>query len=302
MGRIRIGLSSWTDKSLLESGKFYPPEISDAAGRLNYYTTQFPGLVEVNSTYYSPPAERNSVLWVERTPDDFLFDVKMYSLFTQHPTAPRSLPKRVYEQLGEDVKSKSRIYLNHVPPDAAEEIMAGFVRALRPLHEGGKLGAILLQFPRWFYPGQRSRDHISWCKERLADYPVAVEFRNGDWLAEGTQENTLDFLRSNGLAYVCVDEPQGHKSSVPPVAEVTSPILSYVRFHGRRKETWERPGVTVQERTRYLYSREELGEWVPKVKELAGGAAEVHVLMNTNYLDYAVRNARQLKQLLESET
>ncbi|MEJ2560576.1 MAG: DUF72 domain-containing protein [Anaerolineae bacterium] len=328
MGRIRIGLSSWTDKSLLESGKFYPPEISDAAGRLKYYTMQFPHLVEVNSTYYSPPAERNAILWVERTPDDFLFDLKMYSLFTQHPTAPRSLPKRVYEQLGEDVKSKPHIYLNHVPPDAAEEIMAGFVRALRPLHEGGKLGAIhaaeeimagfvsalrplheggklgaiLLQVPRWFYPGQRSRDHISWCKERLADYPVAVEFRNGDWLAEGTQENTLDFLRSNGLAYVCVDEPQGHKSSVPPVAEVTSPILSYVRFHGRRKETWERPGVTVQERTRYLYSREELGEWVPKVEELAGGAAEVHVLMNTNYLDYAVRNARQLKQLLESET
>jgi uncharacterized protein YecE (DUF72 family) len=302
MGRIRIGLSSWTDKSLLESGKFYPSEISDAVGRLKYYTTQFPHLVEVNSTYYSLPAERNAVLWVERTPDDFLFDVKMYSLFTQHPTAPRSLPKRVYEQLGEDVKSKSHIYLNHVPPDAAEEIMAAFVGALRPLHEGGKLGAILLQFPRWFYPGQQSRDHILWCKERLAGYTVAVEFRNADWLGEGTQENTLDFLRGNGLAYVCVDEPQGHKSSVPPVAEVTSPALAYVRFHGRRGETWEQSGVTVQERTRYLYSREELEEWVPKVKELAAGASEVHVLMNTNYLDYAVRNARQLKQLLESET
>jgi uncharacterized protein YecE (DUF72 family) len=82
---------------------------------------------------------------------------------------------------------------------------------------------------------------------------------------------------------------------------VTSPNLSYVRFHGRRGETWEQSGVTVHERTRYLYSREELQEWVPKVKELADGAAEVHVLMNTNYSDYAVRNAGQFKQLLESE-
>jgi uncharacterized protein YecE (DUF72 family) len=301
MGRIRIGLSSWTDKSLLESGEFYPPEINDAEGRLKYYTTQFPDLVEVNSTYYSLPAERNAVLWVERTPDDFLFDVKMYSLFTQHPTVPRSLPKRVYEQLGEDVKSKPHIYLNQVSPDAAEEIMAGFVSALRPLHENGKLGAILLQFPHWFYPGQQSRDHILWCKERLADYTVAVEFRNSNWLREGNRENTLDFLKSKGLAYVCVDEPQGHKSSVPPIAEVTSPNLSYVRFHGRRGETWEQPGVTVHERTRYLYSREELQEWVPKVKELADSASEVHVLMNTNYSDYAVRNAGQFKQLLESE-
>jgi uncharacterized protein YecE (DUF72 family) len=301
MGRIRIGLSSWTDKSLLESGEFYPPGINDAEGRLKYYTTQFPDLVEVNSTYYSLPAERNAVLWVERTPDDFLFDVKIYSLFTQHPTPPRSLPKGVYEQLGEDVKSKPHIYLNQVPLDAAEEIMAGFVSALRPLHESGKLGAVLLQFPRWFYPGQQSRDHILWCKERLADYTVAVEFRNSSWLREGTRENTLDFLRSKGLAYVCVDEPQGHKSSVPPVAEVTSPNLSYVRFHGRRGETWEQSGVTVHERTRYLYSREELQEWVPKVKELADGASEVHVLMNTNYSNYAVRNAGQFKQLLESE-
>jgi uncharacterized protein YecE (DUF72 family) len=301
MGRLRIGLSSWTDKSLLESGEFYPPGIDDAEGRLKYYTTQFPDLVEVNSTYYSLPAERNAVLWVERTPDDFLFDVKMYRLFTQHPTPPRSLPKGVYEQLDEDVKSKAQVYLNQVPPDAAEEIMAGFVSALRPLHEGGKLGAVLLQFPRWFYPGQRSLDHILWCKERLADYTVAVEFRSSSWLGEGTQESTLDFLRSNGLAYVCVDEPQGHKSSVPPIAEVTSPNLSYVRFHGRRGETWEQSGVTVHERTRYLYSRAELQEWAPKVKELADSATEVHVLMNTNYSDYAVRNARQFKQLLESD-
>jgi uncharacterized protein YecE (DUF72 family) len=300
MGRIRIGLSSWTDKSLLELGKFYPPGIEDAESRLKYYTSQFPDVVEVNSTYYAPPSERNSILWVERTPDDFVFDVKMYSLFTQHPTRPTSLPKHIYEQLGEEVTSKKYIYFDHIAPEAAEEIMAAFVSALRPLQASGKLGAILLQFPRWFYPGQHAMEHIQWCKERLADYRVAVEFRNSRWLEPEHRDSNLAFLKSNDLAYVCVDEPQGHTSSVPPIAEVTNPDLSYVRFHGRRRETWEKSGTTVQERFRYLYSREELQEWVPKIRDLAEKAAEVHVLLNTNYEDYAVRGARQLKGLLDT--
>jgi uncharacterized protein YecE (DUF72 family) len=299
MGRIRIGLSSWTDKSLLESGKFYPHGLDDAESRLKYYTSQFPDLVEVNSTYYAPPSERNAILWVERTPDDFMFDVKMFSLFTQHPTRPSSLPQRIYQQLDEEVKSKDRIYLNHIAEDAAEEIMAGFVGALEPLHASGKLGAILLQFPHWFHPGQRSMEHIRWCKQRLADYRVAVEFRNSRWLEAGERDKSLAFLKSNDLAYVCVDEPQGHKSSVPPIAETTSPDLAYVRFHGRRRETWEKSGMTVQERFKYLYNREELQEWVPKIRDLAEDAAEVHVLLNTNYEDYAVRSARQLKGLLD---
>jgi len=77
MGRIRIGLSSWTDKSLLESGKFYPPGVDDAEGRLRYYASRFPDLVEVNSTYYALPSERNAFYWDQRTADDFVFDIKM---------------------------------------------------------------------------------------------------------------------------------------------------------------------------------------------------------------------------------
>ena len=59
-----------------------------------------------------------------------------------------------------------------------------------------------------------------------------------------------------------VDEPQGFKSSVPPVTAVTSPDLALVRFHGRNAATWEAKGITPAERFRYLYSRDELGEWV----------------------------------------
>jgi len=127
---------------------------------------------------------------------------------------------------------------------------------------------------------------------------MAVEFRNNLWMNEENQEDTLDFLRSYGISYVCVDEPQGYKSSVLPIAEVTNPDLSYVRFHGRRQETWEKRGVTVHERTKYLYREEEMGDWVPKIETLAERAREVHVLMNTNYEDHAVINAELLKTLV----
>ena len=89
MGRILVGTASWPDKTLLASG-WYPPEAADPARRLAYYASQFP-LVEVDSTYYTPPNERNSQLWAERTPEGSGFDVKAYSLLTQHPTRVASL-------------------------------------------------------------------------------------------------------------------------------------------------------------------------------------------------------------------
>ena len=66
-GRILIGTSSWTDPTLVKDGHFYPPDAKSADVRLRYYASQFP-LVEVDSTYYFPPSEKNSVLWIERTP------------------------------------------------------------------------------------------------------------------------------------------------------------------------------------------------------------------------------------------
>jgi uncharacterized protein YecE (DUF72 family) len=298
MARIRIGLSSWTDRSLIESGKFYPPVVISAEARLRHYAAEFPDLVEVNSTHYALPAESNALRWAERTPAGFVFDVRMHGLITHHPTPLRSLPEELVAELPEDVRSADRIHFNQVPRHIAEEVMARFVAALKPLHEVGKLGAVLLQFPRWFEPCKSCLAHIAWCEERLGQYLHAVEFRNALWLDDRRRETTFSFLREYGLAYVCVDEPPGHPWSVPPVVEVTHPGLAYVRFHGRRHDTWEKPGVTPHERTRYLYSEDELREWVPRLRRLADEANEVHVLVNTNYEDYAVRNARQLRMML----
>ena len=295
MGQVRIGTSSWTDKTLLESG-WYPPEATTPEDRLKHYATQF-DVVEVDSTYYGLPSQRNAGLWVERTPKDFTFHVKAFSMMTGHPTKVRSLPKEVREDLPED--APANIYPKHLPRDTVEKIWEIFREALMPLHSAGKLGVVMFQFPEWFMPGKRSREEIVVARDRLRDYDIAVELRQARWFEdEKWTRRTLDFLRDEGIPFVCVDMPQGFTSSLPPVAEATSDKLAVVRFHGRRGETWGKRGVPVIERFKYDYPEEELREWVPKVKDLEEKAKETHALFNNCYRDYAPRNAKTFGDLL----
>lgn len=169
-----------------------------------------------------------------------------------------------------------------------------------PLDSAGKLGVVLFQFPPWFLPREDNRRYIVQCQERLPQYRIAVEFRNGAWLSEERRDGTLSQLTDNNLIYVSVDEPQGFRSSVPPLAEATSDV-AVVRFHGRNRENWERKGITVAERFKYLYSRDELDEWLPRLKFLASRTRELHVLFNNCYGDYGVRNARDITDLIRSQ-
>ena len=295
--RILVGTCSWTDATLIESGAFYPPAASTPAERLRFYAQNFP-IVEVDSTYYGLPSERNAALWVERTPADFTFDLKAYALFTHHPTQVRSLPKDVREALDVKARQKANVYYRDLPSALRDEMWQRFASALLPLDSAGKLGVVLFQFPPWFMPGSESTDYILEVKEeRLPQYTVAVEFRNNRWLSDTNRQRTLRFLSDHRLPFVCVDEPQGFRSSVPPVVEATA-ADALVRFHGRNADAWERKGITAAERFAYLYPEEELQEWVDPIHRLAEKAERVHVLMNNCHQDWAVRNARQMGQLL----
>ena len=137
------------------------------------------------------------------------------------------------------------------------------------------------------------------CVARLPDYRIAVEFRHKTWMEDRNVEETLSFLEKHDLPLVCVDMPQGFDSSIPPVATATAKDLALVRFHGRDKKVWAKKNVSASERFRYHYSKPELEEWVPRIRELSSNARETHVLMNNCYRDYAVNNARQLGDLLE---
>lgn len=297
MGEIRVGTCSWTDPTLIQSGRFYPSTAQTAESRLRYYASQFP-LVEVDSSYYALPGEKTARLWVERTPDAFLFDLKAFRLFTQHPTPFSALPRDIREALPDAAKEKANVYQRDVPADLLGELWARFETALLPLDSAGKLGVVLFQFPSWFHAGGEQRDYILSCRERLPQYHTAVEFRDSSWLRPGERERTFAFLRENALAFVCVDEPQGFKSSVPPVVEATSDF-SLVRFHGRNAETWEKKGLSPAQRFDYLYTEDELKPWARDVKELAAQSSQVHVLFNNCHSDKAVVNARQIRLMLE---
>ena len=284
-----MGTASWTDKTLLESG-WYPPEADTPEERLRYYATQFP-LVEVDSTYYTPPNERNSELWAARTPPEFRFNVKAFSLLTQHPTKVSAL----YKDLRPDT-DKRNVYAKDLDGKVVDEVWERFLSALEPLHAAGKLGALLFQFPQWFTIRRSNKDYLLECKERAAPYRICVEFRSATWFSgEETTAETLDFLRSYGLPFVCVDMPQGHRSSVPPVVAATAGDLAVVRFHGH-SDKWD--SRDIYDRFGYLYSEEELKPWAPRLRELATQAQETHVLLNNCYRNYAQTNAAQLAALI----
>jgi uncharacterized protein YecE (DUF72 family) len=297
VGEVRVGITAWTEPTLIKETDFYPKDVRTAEERLRFYASQFP-IVEVDSTYYYPPSERNAVLWTERTPSHFTFDVKAFSLMTGHPTKADALFKEVREALPEKAREKRNLYPDDVPEELRDEVWERFRQALMPLHSAGKLGAVLFQYPPWFVISRTNKAELARLRERLPDYEPVIEFRHMSWLEERNREETLSFLEEHRLPFVCVDVPQGFDSSVPPIAAVTAKGLAIVRFHGRNRKTWTRKVKTAAERFEYLYPEEELEEWVPKVQDLQGSARETHALFNNCYRDYAVRNARQLASML----
>jgi uncharacterized protein YecE (DUF72 family) len=290
MAEIRVGTASWTDRTLLDSG-WYPPEADTPDKRLRFYARQFP-LVEVDSTYYALPAEQTAAAWAARTPPGFTFNVKAFSLFTQHPTRVAALPADLREAAG--APGKERVYLSGVDPGVTSEAWERFLGALEPLRQAGKLGAILLQFPPWFPISRTRKDYILSCAQRAAPRQVCIEFRNPTWMTPDNQAETLDFLAEHKLPYVCVDMPQGYKDSIPPVLAATAD-LAVVRLHGH-SDKWT--SKDIHERFGYDYSDAELSEWAPKVRGLAEQARTTHVLFNNCYRDNAQRNARHLADLL----
>jgi len=290
MGRILVGTASWTDKSLLKSG-WYPSDATSAEARLKFYASQFP-LVEVDSTYYYPPRRDVVQLWTHRTPSEFTFDIKAFSLLTQHPTRAKALPEELRPE------GKERVYPKDLDADAREAVWSMFLDALDPLQRSGKLGALLFQFPPWFTIRRSNKDYLVECAERAKPRRISVEFRHQSWMTEENRDETLEFLRRHDLAYVCVDMPQGFRSSIPPVVAATSPELGLARFHGRNKEEWE--SGSVQRRFRYLYSERELEDWVPRIRALAEKTESTHVVMNNCYEDYAQRNGADLARMLEA--
>jgi uncharacterized protein YecE (DUF72 family) len=294
MGNILVGTASWTDKTLIASGRFYPPKCTSPQERLRFYASQFP-LVEIDSSYYAMPRPELAQLWAERTPPDFTFNIKAFRLFTGHQTAMAVLPKGILEALGPI--DKKNIYYKDLPRELSDEMWRQYREGIEPLRRCGKLAAVHFQFAPWVAFHPKNREHIEECQRQLHDYQLAIEFRNRTWFEGRHAAVTLGFERERKLVNVIVDEPQGTPNTIPAVWEVTNPALAIVRLHGRNHETWNKKGLTSSaQRFNYDYRDDELQELGEKIEAIS--AASVHVVLNNNYEDQGQRNARSLMSLI----
>ncbi|HWC36908.1 MAG TPA: DUF72 domain-containing protein [Acidimicrobiales bacterium] len=290
--RILVGTASWTDRSLVTSG-WYPEGVSSAEDRLRHYASRF-RLVEVDSTYYALPRQVMVRDWASRTPADFTFDVKAFSLLTQHPTRRQSIPR------GIDVESeKATVYLKDLDEHGIGQVWDRFLDGVDPLRRTGKLGCLVFQFPPWFTSRKANRDYVVDCADRAAADRIAVEFRSPSWFTPEEQERTFALLAEHSMALVCPDMPQRLDKGLPRLAEATSSELAVMKFHGRNREGWDES--TFQGLTNYRYRPRELEGRVPDLRRLAREAAEVHVVFRNMHGDNAVTNAAQLQELVTAD-
>ncbi len=258
---IRIGTSGYSFEDWV--GVIYPPDLPQKAW-LSYYAREF-DTVEINSTYYRIPSPYMMAALVKKVdPKKFIFTVKV--------------PKEMTHERGK-----------------FEETVGPFLEAIEPLRAAGCLGSVLAQFPysfkRW---AEGSSAHLLKLREAIPkDIPVHVEFRNVGWY----RPEVFDFLAAHDLGFVNVDLPPLEGLPQEKTSIVTNGI-AYFRFHGRNAAKWWEPESS-GERYDYLYSEEELEEWIPAILEAARRAKMTFIFMNNCHRGKSAINAVQLQRRLE---
>ena len=235
--------------------------------------------------------------------------VKAFGMMTRHPVKADVLPPDIREAAPVDDRGR----VDRPPRELRAEVFARFHAALEPLRSEGKLGGILMQFPSYIVCKPYSFEYLEWAKEQLRGDHMLVEFRHRSWLEDENRARVLSFLEELDASHVIVDAPKTEaKNLVPTVVALTHPI-GYVRLHGRNAKTWNIRGRSAAERFDYLYSDDELHEWVEPLDELAQEAQELYVMFNNNgrsaasggdgdgWVSQAPTNALQLRAILEKE-
>jgi uncharacterized protein YecE (DUF72 family) len=263
---VRLGTCSFADEGLVKT--WYPRGVSTSKARLQYYAERF-DTVEVDSPYYHLPDPGVTLNWAQRTPPEFTFHVKAHKTMTWHEGEPD------------------------------DEAFAAFRASLEPLELSGKLRGILMQYHPRFVKSAEALAELERVRPRLEPLVPLVEFRHRSWMEPDERDDTLAFLETNGLAYVSVDTPMTRASNVIARHAFATHPVAYVRFHGRNEKTWNIRAEKSSERLDWMYSEEELAEWVDKLDRLSSDADEVYALFNNNRDDFAPRSAVILRGLLE---
>lgn len=241
-------------------GHFYPPNLNKK-GFLKYYSEQF-NILELNFTYYRLPDEHQIKKMMKKAGDLLMFVVKGYRGIT-----------------------------HEITEESIKTILPRFLNGIMPLHEEKRLGTLLFQFPRSFNYTTTNRVYLNELLKTIQPIPVSVEFRNREWLKKSVYAG----LKELSAGFVCVDEPD-LPGLIPSEPHVTSDI-GYIRFHGRNKKNWY--GTDSTSRYDYLYSEEELGEWLPRIRDISEQTKKLFIFFNNHAKSQAVTNARMLINLIK---
>ena len=261
---ILIGPAGWSYADW--RGRVYPEGAGSKFDTLALVAKYFDA-VEINSSFYHPPAPETARSWLRRIAHNprFVFTAKLYRTFT------------------------------HERGKATADDEKAFREGIDPLAEAGKLGAVLIQFPWSFKNDREERSYLTQLAERFKDYPLVVELRHESW----NNPRILQTLEDLGVGLCDIDQPL-FANSIKPSAEVTSSI-GYIRLHGRNYQNWFREEADVVERYDYLYSRDELEPWVNRIKEVAQKAKQTFVITNNHARGQSLANAFEIMAQLEEE-
>ena len=234
------------------------PEDLPKGKMLDFYAQHF-DCVEINATYYGIPKPHVFFHMANKTPEGFHFIVKVHAGVT------------------------------HTRKGSTESIK-DLLEAVKPLEEAGKLQGFLAQFPYSFKNSPDNRNHLKAVRSELGDHRLFAEFRHKSWLTE----KVLNGLKEYDIGFVSVDEPQIGLMMPPEVHATTG--VGYVRFHGRNEITWYNQDKG--DRYDYLYTEQELKDWIPEIRELEAHASLTYLFFNNCHLGGAVKNAKLMKELL----
>ncbi|MBO3285824.1 DUF72 domain-containing protein [Paenibacillus sp. FSL M8-0228] len=266
---IQIGLTGWGDHDDL-----YPTG-TKANQKLSIYGSHFP-VVEMDSSFYAVQPTDRMARWAAETPDSFSFLVKAYQGMTGHTRGKQPYFKTI---------------------DAMYEALHA---SIQPLHEAGKLKAVLFQYPPWFDCTRENVAILRDTKNRMGEVPSVLEFRHQSWFTPDFRKQTLAFMREEGWIHSVCDEPQAGPGSVPIVPLATDSNLTIIRLHGRNISGWNQSSAPNWREVRYLYryNEQELTEWRDRLLELEQQSREVCVIFNNNSGGDAAANAKQLMTML----
>ena len=259
---IRIGPAGWSYKDW--EGVVYPQKPGKNFDPLAYLARFF-NTIEVNSSFYRPPAPSTTESWARRVASNksFTFTAKLHRLFT------------------------------HERGKATRKDEKEFRDGMAPLIKAGKLGALLLQFPWSFKNTDEDRVYLAKLLEQFSDYPLVLEVRHTSW----NTESVYEWLEERGAGICNIDQPVFSRS-IRPAARTTSPV-GYVRLHGRNYQNWFRDKAPRDERYNYLYSFDELDPWLTRIKQVSKQTRETYVITNNHFRGQAVVNALEIKAAVE---